>query len=109
MKKEKTYIIPNWYGVIFGFSILAAILLAATYSNNLVYVVAFFMLGLFLLGMVQANSNLKSLYLEKIEFALAQEENMGLGKIWLKNELNRHLFKKTCKWLIGTWKSLHHY
>ena len=30
-------------------------------------------------------------------------------KIWLKNELNRHLFKKTCKWLIGTWKSLHHY
>ncbi|MFK8137951.1 MAG: DUF58 domain-containing protein [Bdellovibrionales bacterium] len=61
------------------------VILGATHNNNLVYTLAFFLLGLFIIGMVQANNNLKGLELQKILLYPTQESSSGKGKVWLKS------------------------
>lgn len=84
-KRERVFIVPNLYGAVFGFGIVACLMSASTYSNNLVYALAFFMVGLFLIAMIQANANLKSLEVDRVEFQIAEEEKTSRAHIWLKN------------------------
>lgn len=84
-KTDRVYIIPNWFGAMYGGGIIASLMTAATYSNNLVYFLSFFLVGLFLIGMIQANNNLKKLRFERMDIGVAPENAKAHGRIWFKN------------------------
>jgi uncharacterized protein (DUF58 family) len=69
----------------YGGGIVASLMTAATYSNNLVYFLSFFLVGLFLIGMIQANNNLKNLSFERLDISVSPENAKAIGRIWLKN------------------------
>lgn len=86
LKRERLFIVPNGYGLMYGFGIVISLLAAATYTNNLIYSLSFFLVGLFLVGMIQTNSNLKKTEFEKVSFEIAEEGGVVQGRLWLKNE-----------------------
>ncbi len=59
MKKQKIYIIPTKFGMIYIVCIVVILLVGAAYANNLVNLLAFFMLSIAFIGMVQTHNNLK--------------------------------------------------
>ncbi len=89
MRTGKIYIIPSRFGAIFFVSVITMLLIGATYANNLVNMLAFFLLAISLVAMVQTHNNLKNvrLHLVKVEPAFANTtltivtalENNGQG------------------------------
>ncbi len=89
MKNGKIYIIPSKFGALFFVSVGTMLLIGATYSNNLVNMLAFFLLAISLVAMVQTHNNLKNvnLHLINVEPAFANTtltivtalENNGQG------------------------------
>lgn len=59
MKKQKIYILPTRFGIVFLGAIIVVLLAGAAYSNNLVNLLAFFMLSIAFVCMVQTHNNLK--------------------------------------------------
>lgn len=57
-KNKKIYIIPNRFGHLYLLVIIIMVLTGATYSNNLIYLLGFFLFSVFASGMVQTHSNL---------------------------------------------------
>ena len=84
--RERIYIIPTRYGVLYVVGIFVTLAAGAIYANNLVYLLSFFLVALTLIGMVQTHSNLKGLQVQKIELALSPEDSTGKAKIWLASE-----------------------
>ena len=66
VRKSRVYIIPTGFGLVFTTGALIMILVGATYQNNLVNLLAFFMLSLVFIAMVQTHNNLKDVRLEQI-------------------------------------------
>lgn len=64
---NRIYILPTGYGVLFLLSALAMILTGATYSNNLVYILAFLLFSIFFVSMVHTHANLVGLRLHLLE------------------------------------------
>lgn len=58
LKSNKIYIIPNRFGALYMLVIFIMILTGATYSNNLIYLLGFFLFSVFVSGMVQTHSNI---------------------------------------------------
>ncbi|MES2965054.1 MAG: hypothetical protein V4760_14305, partial [Bdellovibrionota bacterium] len=58
-RKNRVYILPTGFGLVFIAGALVMILVGATYQNNLVNLLAFFMLSLVFIGMIQTHNNLK--------------------------------------------------
>ena len=71
MAKDRVYIVPTYYGFVYGGGIIVCVLAAASYGNNLAYLLCFFLVALFVIGMHQSNANLKKLKLEKIELDIS--------------------------------------
>ena len=90
--RERIFIVPNWFGFMYGAGIIAALLTASTYSNNLIYSLSFFIVGLFLIGMVQANANVKGVEIEKMDFMPKEEGKPGKASIWIRNTTNSDKF-----------------
>lgn len=67
MKGGRIYILPTGFGFLFILSSVLMILVAATYQNNLVNLLAFFMLSLVFVAMVQTHNNLKDIRVSAIE------------------------------------------
>jgi uncharacterized protein (DUF58 family) len=65
-KDGKIYIIPTRFGITFLVGIITMLLVGATYSNNLVNLLAFFLLAIALVAMVQTHNNLKNVRLQLI-------------------------------------------
>lgn len=84
-KKEKIYIIPTEYGLMYGAGILVSLIGGAIYNNNLAFLLCFFLVALFLIGMVQTHNNLKNLEIEKFSVFLSPSDSVGHGVIWLKS------------------------
>ena len=57
LKSNKIYILPNRFGLLYLLVILIMVLTGATYSNNLIYLLGFFLFSVFVSGMVQTHSN----------------------------------------------------
>ena len=83
-KPNKLYIIPTWYGLVFGGLNIATLMIASTYGNNLVYLLTFSMFGIYMASMLQTHSNLKNVVVHlpsvnpgfsggEIQFSLALE------------------------------------
>lgn len=86
MKKQKIYIIPTEYGFMYGMGIFICLIAGAVYNNNLAFLLCFFLVALFLIGMVQTHNNLKNIFIERIEFYLSPSHSAGRGVIWLKSQ-----------------------
>ena len=84
-KKEKLYIVPTEYGFMYGAGIFACLIGGAIYNNNLAFMLCFFLVALFLIGMVQTHNNLKKLSVEKIIIFLSSSESVGHGVLWIKS------------------------
>lgn len=65
-RKNRVYIVPTGFGLVFIVGALVMILVGATYQNNLVNLLAFFMLSLVFIAMIQTHNNLKDVKLEQV-------------------------------------------
>ena len=84
-KRERIYIFPTLYGFIYGGGSLLSLICAIVYANNLAYLLCFFLLALFVIGMHQSNSNLKGITVEKIEGQYFSAQAHGTATLWLKS------------------------
>ena len=63
VRENRIYILPTGRGMLFLCGLLVLILTAATYNNNLIFILGFFMVSLFVVSMLQTHFNLKSVRL----------------------------------------------
>jgi uncharacterized protein (DUF58 family) len=64
---NKIYIFPTKYGLLYLLVIFIMILTGATYANNLIYLLGFFLFSVFASGMVQTHSNLNGTDVEVVQ------------------------------------------
>lgn len=64
LSNDKIYILPNRFGMLYMLVILIMILTGATYANNLIYLLGFFLFSVFVSGMVQTHSNINGVELQ---------------------------------------------
>jgi uncharacterized protein (DUF58 family) len=79
VRENRIYIMPSGRGVVYLLSIVVLILSAATYNNNLIFILAFFLASLFCVCMLQTHFNIKSVRLDFLSVDDAFEE----GKLTL--------------------------
>jgi len=65
-RMNRIYILPTGFGLTFISGALIMILVGASYQNNLVNMLAFFMMSLIFIAMVQTHNNLKDISLEQM-------------------------------------------
>lgn len=65
--RNRIFILPTGFGLIFILGALIMILIGSAYQNNLVNMVAFFMLSLIFVCMIQTHSNLKDIHVFEVE------------------------------------------
>jgi len=85
-QRERIFIFPTLYGFMYGGGIIVCLMSGAIYSNNLAYLLCFFLVALFIIGMHQSHSNMRNLSFERMQLELTTENSKGLGKIWLKSQ-----------------------
>lgn len=74
-KEGKIYILPTGHGLVFLLGIFVMIMTGATYSNNLIYLLAFVLFSIVMVSMVQTHNNLK-----KVEVRLIHIEEGFAGE-----------------------------
>ena len=87
-RSNQTYIMPTGHGVVFLSGIIVMILAGATYSNNLIYLLAFFLFATFVVSMVQTHHNISKILVEVI----AIED--GAVDSWIQIDLKIHQKEK---------------
>ena len=107
-KRERIYIIPTLYGFIYGAGSLFSLICAILYANNLAYLLCFFLLALFVVGMHQSNSNLKKLELQKIDGEFFPAHSQGIATVWLKSQNPDGHVQLEIQGKISSGKSLSH-
>lgn len=65
-RENRIYIMPTQRGAMLLGVVVVMILTAATYSNNLIYLLAFFLFAVFFVSMIQTHYNLKDVVLKLI-------------------------------------------
>jgi uncharacterized protein (DUF58 family) len=85
MKRERIYIVPTEYGFMYAAGIFVSLIGGAVYNNNLAFMLCFFLVALFLIGMVQTHNNMKNINLEKVIIFLSPSESVGHGVFWIKS------------------------
>ena len=70
----------------YGAGIFVSLIGGAIYNNNLAFILCFFLVALFLIGMVQTHSNMKKIKIEKLSLFLSPSQGRGYGVIWIKSE-----------------------
>ena len=63
---NRIYILPTGFGLVFISGAMLMILVGASYQNNLVNMLAFFMMSLIFIAMVQTHNNLKDIGLSQL-------------------------------------------
>lgn len=81
-RSHQTYIMPTGHGVVFLIGIVFMVLVGATYSNNLIYLLAFFLFAAFVVSMVQTHHNIAKLSVEVI--SVEDAYNGGWAQLDLK-------------------------
>lgn len=69
----------------YGAGIFVSLIGGAIYNNNLAIILCFFLVALFLIGMVQTHNNLKNINIEKVILFLSPSEGVGHGVAWIKS------------------------
>ena len=89
---NRIYILPTGFGFVFIAGALIMILVGASYQNNLVNMLAFFMMSLIFIAMVQTHNNLKDVTLEQLNAESAFAETEFLVTVVLKNTSDQPRF-----------------
>jgi len=71
--------------LIYFLGIIIALMAGAIYTNNLAFLLCFFLVAIILAGMQQTNSNLKGIQIETFKFPLVEEGKKGEALVWIKN------------------------
>lgn len=87
LRSDRIYILPTGHGIAFLCSIVVMVLTAATYSNNLIYILAFVLFGVVLISMVQTNVNLKGIELSQCQIPDGFQGEEILVHLSIKNTL----------------------
>lgn len=82
----RPYIIPSRFGIYFGLGILVLLLLAFTYANQLIYLIAFFYASFLFIVMHLTNNNIKYLKIENYYIPAFFADQKGKIFITIKNE-----------------------
>lgn len=85
MKKPRIYILPTRLGAVFIAGSAVMILAGASYQNNLVNLLAFFMLSLIFVAMVETHSNLKNIELDSVEIENGYAGQEFLATVVIRN------------------------
>jgi uncharacterized protein (DUF58 family) len=67
IREGQIYILPTRFGLVFITGAIIMILIGAGYQNNLVNLLAYFMLSLVFIGMIQTHNNLRDIKVESLE------------------------------------------
>ncbi len=70
IQSNRIYIIPSGRGFLFLAAIVILVLTGATYNNNLIFLLAFFMFAVFVVSMLQTHYNIKGV---RLQFGSAEE------------------------------------
>ena len=89
MQREKIYIFPNGYGFLYLAVIVVMILVGATYANNLIYLLGFFLFSVFVSSMVQTHNNIKDVSVEVTHIEDAFEGEQAKVSILFRNGSSR--------------------
>lgn len=80
VRENRIYIMPTARGFLFLAMVVVLILTAATYNNNLIFILAFFLFSLFVVSMLQTHYNLRGV---RLQFLSGDEtfegERLGLN------------------------------
>lgn len=74
VRENRIYIFPTSRGFLFLAMVVVLILTAATYNNNLIFILAFFLFSVFIVSMLQTHYNLRAV---RLEFASSEEAFEG--------------------------------
>ncbi|MCB0370638.1 MAG: DUF58 domain-containing protein [Bdellovibrionales bacterium] len=89
--QKRPYIVPSRFGLYFGLGILVLLLLAFTYANQLIYLIAFFYASFLFIVMHLTNNNIKFIKVESYQIDHFFKDQKGKLKVTLKNEHRRYL------------------
>jgi uncharacterized protein (DUF58 family) len=96
IRENRIYILPSGRGILFFMAIVVMVLTAATYNNNLIFILTFFSVGVFVISMLQTHFNLKGV---RLQFLNADEAFEG-EKITLLFQLYQKRFgNKRSLWI----------
>lgn len=84
---DKIYILPTGHGFVFLIGIVVMILTAATYGNNLIYILAFSLFSVVMVGMVQTHNNLRGVKLKVIHIEESFADNWSHIEVRLEHQL----------------------
>lgn len=70
----------------YGAGALVCLLCGMAYLNNLAYLLCFFLISLFIIGMHQSNNNLKDISIEKIVIPVIPAHTQSVAQVWLKSK-----------------------
>jgi uncharacterized protein (DUF58 family) len=101
--QRNIFIMPTWAGLGFGFFLLLLLLTAINYQSSLMYLLTFFMGGLFFISILFCFSNLEGLSLAflygesafvgesvRFIFKLSAPENKRYQRLFISNELDSY-------------------
>ncbi|NJL24350.1 MAG: DUF58 domain-containing protein [Calothrix sp. SM1_5_4] len=64
VRENRIYIMPSLHGYLYLAAVIVLILTAATYNNNLIFILAFFMFAIYVVSMLQTHYALKGVRLD---------------------------------------------
>lgn len=130
VRENRIYILPTSRGFLFLAMVVVLIMTAATYNNNLIFILAFFLFSVFVVSMLQTHYNLRAVRLEfassdeafegdrlNLNFYLTQKRPGRKRAIWLRSRskyfktlacqaenLNPNENSKPVKMEVAAWK-----
>lgn len=66
-RRKRIYILPTRFGLVFILGAILMILIGASYQNNLVNLLAYFMLSLIFIAMIQTHNNLTRIHITSVD------------------------------------------
>src|SRR5690606_29264063 len=69
IKKNKVYVLPIRQGYFFFMSIIIIFFMGLVYGNNMCFLLAFLMVGQFVIALFQSHNNIKNYKIDDIKFS----------------------------------------
>lgn len=97
--KQRTYILPSRYGLLFGVAISILLLLAFGYANNLIFFVCFFLSSFAIVTMYMTNQNVKEVEIRNLSTASFFADEQGTLTVHLHSQNRQDLlnFRLECQ------------
>lgn len=89
--KQRTYILPSRYGLLFGGAISVLLLLAFGYANNLVFLVCFFLSSFAIVTMYLTNQNVKEVEVVSLSSVSFFADDQGTISVHLHSQNRQDL------------------